>query len=286
MKLLRYGPVGREKPGLLDAKGTIRDLSNIIPDVAEQALLPKCLAKLSQLDPESLPRVTNDPRIGPCVGRVRNFLCVGLNYLDHAKETASELPREPIIFNKMTNAVCGPNDDIVIPRGSQKTDWEVELGVIIGSPAKYVLEKDALQYVAGCCVINDLSERAYQLEGTGQWVKGKSCDTFGPIGPWLVTLDEIPDIQNLELWLEVDGLRYQHSNTKQMAFTVAYLVSYLSHFFTLYPGDIIATGTPSGVGLGQKPHPVYLRPDQTIRLSITGLGEQHQKTVAEKIKSR
>jgi ureidoglycolate lyase len=281
MKLLRFGPKGHEKPGLLDSNNHIRDLSAKITDLSGDSLSPESLKKLGEIDPESLPLVNTNPRIGPCVSGVGKFLCIGLNYKDHAHETGVELPKEPVLFSKATSAISGPYDDVILPRGSNKTDWEVELGVIIGKPAKYVAEKNALDYVSGYCVINDLSERAFQLEGTGQWTKGKSCDTFGPIGPFLVTKDEILDPQNLSLWLEVDGHRYQNGHTKNMAFGVAYLVSYLSRFFTLYPGDIISTGTPAGVGLGIKPHPIYLKPGQTIRLGITGLGEQQQKTITD-----
>src|SRR3990167_9114613 len=279
MKLLRYGAKGREKPGLVDAQGNLRDLSGEVDDIAGATLLPEHIARLKRINATTLPIVDKNIRLGPCVGRVGKFICIGLNYLDHAAETGAEIPKEPIIFSKLTSAICGPNDDIIIPKGSTKTDWEVELGVIIGAPAKYVSVKNALDYVAGYCVINDLSEREYQLERCGQWVKGKSCDNFGPIGPWLVTRDEISDPQNLDLWLEVDGHRYQHSNTNKMAFTVADLVSYLSNFFTLYPGDVISTGTPPGVGLGMKPNPIFLKPGQKVRLGITGLGEQHQNTV-------
>lgn len=281
MKLLRYGPKGAEKPGLLDKNNIIRDLSSHISDINGDALHPSTLQTLSQINPDNLPIVHANPRIGPCVTGVGKFLCIGLNYKDHVHETGVPLPKEPVLFSKATSAISGPFDHVIIPRGSTKTDWEVELGVIIGKPTKYVTEKNALDYVAGYCIVNDVSERAFQLEGTGQWIKGKSCDTFGPIGPFLVTKDEIPDPQNLELWLEVDGHRYQHGQTKNMVFGVAYIVSYLSHFFTLYPGDIISTGTPAGVGLGIKPHPIYLKPGQTIRLGITGLGEQQQKTIQD-----
>ncbi len=280
MKLLRYGKAGQEKPGLLDNDNCIRDLSSIIPDIGNGSLSSESLQRLAKIDTKTLPLVDSNSRLGPCVAHTGKFLCIGLNYADHARETGMEVPREPVLFSKATSAISGPNDDIVIPRGSLKTDWEVELGVVIGTPARYVSEEEALDYVAGYCVINDISERAFQLEGTGQWVKGKSCDTFGPIGPWLVTKDEITNPQNLNLWLEVDGHRYQNSNTKEMVYGVAKLVSYLSQFFTLHPGDIISTGTPPGVGLGQKPEPIYLKPGQTIKLGISGLGEQMQKTVA------
>ena len=280
MRLLRYGQSAR-KPGLLDQEGNIRSLAGIIKDIAGDVLLPKNLAQIAKIDPNTLPLVDSSSRLGACVGQVGKFICIGLNYVDHAKETGVELPREPIVFSKFTSAISGANDDVVIPKRSKKTDWEVELGVVIGKPAKYVSIENALDHVAGYFVVNDLSERAFQIEGTGQWVKGKSCDTFGPIGPWLVTADAIPDPQNLSLWLEVDGYRYQEGNTKNMAFSVAYLVSYLSQFCTLHSGDIISTGTPAGVGLGQKPEPIYLKPGQTIRLGISGLGEQQQRTVTE-----
>jgi len=276
MKLLRYGPPGREKPGFLDLRGGIRDLSTVIPDLSGDALGPDSIDRLRRLDPASLPRVEGPVRIGPCVAGVGKFICIGLNYSDHAAESKMAVPVEPILFMKATSAICGPNDDILIPRGSQKTDWEVELGVIIGTTARYVSESDALSHVAGYCVVNDLSERAFQLEGTGQWVKGKSADTFGPIGPWLVTTDEVPDPQNLELWLEVDGRSYQRSTTKHMIFSVARLVSYISRFMSLHPGDIISTGTPPGIGMGQSP-PVYLRPGNHVRLGLHGLGEQSQR---------
>ncbi len=280
MKLLRYGPPGHEKPGVLAPSGEICDLSAVVSDHAGQDLLPESISKLRALDIARLPRVAGQPRIGPCVGNVGKFICIGLNYSDHAAESGMAVPAEPIIFMKATSAICGPNDNIVIPRESKKSDWEVELGVVIGKPAKYVAEADALSHVAGYCVINDLSERAFQLEGTGQWVKGKSADTFGPIGPWLVTSDEVPDPQNLDMWLEVDGHRYQNGSTKTMVFGVAYLVSYLSRFMSLQPGDIISTGTPPGVGHGVKP-PVYLRPGNRMQLAITGLGQQNQNVVAD-----
>jgi 2-keto-4-pentenoate hydratase/2-oxohepta-3-ene-1,7-dioic acid hydratase in catechol pathway len=279
MKLLRYGPQGQERPGLLDAAGAIRDLSAVIPDLSGAALRPATLARLRQIDPNDLPLVSGEPRLGPCVAGVGKFLCIGLNYSDHDAESNMPVPAEPILFMKATSAIIGPNDDVVIPRGSEKTDWEVELGVVIGEPAKYVTEADALSHVAGYCVVNDLSERAFQLERSGQWVKGKSADTFGPIGPWLVTVDEVADWQNLEMWLEVDGLRYQHGSTKTMVFGVPFLVSYISQFMSLQPGDVITTGTPPGVGLGQKP-PVFLRPGNVMRLGIAGLGEQQQHVVA------
>jgi 2-keto-4-pentenoate hydratase/2-oxohepta-3-ene-1,7-dioic acid hydratase in catechol pathway len=279
MKLLRYGLPGHEKPGLLDNQGRIRDLSKSVPDIARETLLPESIDRLKTLDPNNLPLVTEQVRLAPCVGGVGKFICIGLNYADHAAESGSPVPKEPVLFMKATSAIVGPNDEVVIPRGSEKTDWEVELGVVIGRPAKYVEEKNALSHVAGYCVINDLSERAFQLESTGQWVKGKSADTFGPIGPWLVTRDEVPNPQDLHLWLEVDGHRYQNGSTSTMVFGVAHLVSYISRFMSLQTGDIISTGTPPGVGLGQKP-PLYLRTGNRIRLGIDGLGEQNQNVVA------
>lgn len=279
MKLLRYGARNAEKPGVLDPHGSIRDLSGVVRDIDGAALVPDEFARLRALDLLQLPIVESSPRIGPCVASVGKFICIGLNYSDHASESGMALPPEPVVFMKATSSICGGNDDVELPRGSQKSDWEVELGAVIGSKAKYVSRENALSHVAGYCVVNDLSERAFQLEGTGQWVKGKSADTFGPIGPWLVTSDEVPDPQNLRLWLEVDGHRYQDGSTQKMVFDVAYLVSYLSQFMTLYPGDVISTGTPPGVGLGQKP-PVYLGPGNVIRLGIDGLGEQRQRVVA------
>jgi 2-keto-4-pentenoate hydratase/2-oxohepta-3-ene-1,7-dioic acid hydratase in catechol pathway len=280
MKLLRYGQQGQEKPGIFVADGEIRDLSGIIPDLAGESLLPDSFEMLRTIDISLLPRVAEQSRIGPCAGSVGKFICIGLNYSDHAAETGNTVPSEPVVFMKATSSICGPNDEVVIPRGSKKTDWEVELGVVIGKPAKYVEEANALSHVAGYCVINDLSERAFQLEGTGQWVKGKSADSFGPIGPWLVTPDEVPDPQNLEMWLDVDGHCYQNGSTRTMVFGVAYLISYLSRYMSLRTGDIISTGTPPGVGLGLKP-PVYLRPGNRMRLGIRGLGEQIQEVVAE-----
>ncbi|HEY4345492.1 MAG TPA: fumarylacetoacetate hydrolase family protein [Parvibaculum sp.] len=280
MKLLRYGQTGAEKPGLIDVDGNIRDLSNHVSDIDGATFAPDTLAKLKALDPVSLPLVSGAPRLGPCVGKVGKFICVGLNYADHAAESGMEVPVEPVLFFKATSAICGPDDDIVIPRGSIKTDWEVELGVVIGKEARYIDKAQALEHIAGYCVINDLSERAFQMERGGQWVKGKSADTFGPIGPWLVTRDEVADPQNLALWLEVDGHRYQNGNTRTMIFDVPFIVAYISQFMSLQPGDIISTGTPPGVGLGIKPAPVYLKPGQTIRLGIEGLGEQRQRTVA------
>ncbi|MDU4002615.1 fumarylacetoacetate hydrolase family protein [Pluralibacter gergoviae] len=283
MKLLRYGEPGRERPGLLDGEGRIRDLSAHITDVGGEALLPESLTRLRQLDINSLPVVDGRPRLGACVGGIGKFICIGLNYADHAAETGAALPDEPVIFNKWTSAVVGPNDNVIIPRGSQKTDWEVELGVVIGKGGRYINEADAMQHVAGYCVINDVSEREYQIERGGTWDKGKGCDTFGPTGPWLVTADEIPDPNALNLWLDVDGKRYQNGNTRTMIFKVPYIISYLSRFMSLQPGDVISTGTPPGVGLGQKPQPVYLRAGQTMRLGIEGLGEQQQLTVEDKV---
>jgi len=279
MKLLRYGPPGKERPGVLHADGTIRDLSAIVTDIGGSALLPEWIARLEGLDAGALPVVNGNQRLGPCVSAVGKFICIGLNYSDHAAESNMAVPAEPIVFMKATSSIIGPNDDVEIPRGSQKSDWEVELGVVIGKPAKYVSEAEALSHVAGFCVVNDLSERAFQLEGTGQWVKGKSADTFGPIGPWLVTTSEVPDCQNLNLWLEVDGRRLQNGSTKTMVFGVTYLVSYLSRFMSLQSGDIISTGTPPGVGHGQKP-PLYLREGNVMRLSVEGLGEQRQRVIA------
>ena len=279
MKLLRYGPKGQEKPGLRDASGTIRDLSGVVADIDGTTLGAESLAKLAGLDPASLPAVSGNPRLGACVGHVGKFICIGLNYADHAAESGMQVPPEPVIFMKCTSAICGPNDDVEIPRTSEKTDWEVELGVVIGKHSKYVDEKDAMDHVAGYCVINDVSERAFQAERAGQWTKGKSHDTFGPIGPWLVTKDEVHDPQNLAMWLEVDGHRYQDGSTRTMVYQVPHLVSYLSQFMSLQPGDIISTGTPPGVGMGVKPDPVYLKPGQTMKLGIEGLGEQTQKTV-------
>lgn len=278
MKLLRYGPAGKERPAILDSNGKIRDLSAQVSDIGGDALLPASLDKLRHLDIDSLPLVDGNPRLGACIGSVGKFICIGLNYADHAAETGAEIPKEPVIFNKWTSSIVGPNDDVEIPRDSVKTDWEVELGVVIGKGGRYISEADALSHVAGYCVINDVSEREFQIERGGTWDKGKGCDTFGPIGPWLVTADEIPDPHQLNLWLEVDGKRYQNGNTRTMIFKVPEIVSYLSRFMSLQPGDIISTGTPPGVGLGQKP-PVYLKAGQVMHLGIEGLGEQRQKTV-------
>nr|WP_321986211.1 fumarylacetoacetate hydrolase family protein [uncultured Lichenicoccus sp.] len=280
MKLLRFGPRGQEKPGLLDVDGRIRDISAHVHDVAGSVLEPTTLQRIAALDPGSLPLVDGNPRIGPCVGRVGKFICIGLNYADHAAETGAQIPGEPIIFMKATSAITGPNDAVIIPRNSEKTDWEVELGVVIGTEARYVSEDEALSHVAGYCLVNDVSERAFQTERGGQWTKGKSADSFGPIGPWLVTRDEVADPQSLAMWLSVDGVKRQDGSTKTMIFGVRTLVSYLSQFMSLQPGDVISTGTPPGVGMGIKPAAVYLRPGQTIRLGIEGLGEQTQVTEA------
>ncbi|WP_308380898.1 fumarylacetoacetate hydrolase family protein [Serratia marcescens] len=279
MKLLRYGQPGQERPGMLDVQGRLRDLSQHIADVGGAALLPASLAKLRALDSAALPLVEGQPRLGACVGGIGKFICIGLNYADHAAETGAAIPEEPVVFNKWTSAVVGPHDRVEIPRGSQKTDWEVELGVVIGQGGRYISEADAMRHVAGYCVINDVSEREYQIERGGTWDKGKGCDTFGPIGPWLVTADEIADPHSLNLWLEVDGKRYQDGNTSTMIFRIPQIVSYLSRFMSLQPGDVISTGTPPGVGMGQKPQPIYLRAGQTMRLGIEGLGEQRQQTV-------
>ena len=280
MKLLRYGPQGQEKPGLLDAQGRLRDLSGQVADLAGEVLGDESLARLRQLDPNSLPLVDGSPRLGPCVGRVGKFICIGLNYADHAAESGLDVPKEPVVFNKWTSAICGPNDAVQIPRDSTKTDWEVELGVVIGKAGRYIDEANALDHVAGYCVVNDVSEREWQIERGGTWDKGKGFDTFGPLGPWLVTADEVADPQNLDLWLEVDGHRYQNGNTRTMIFTVAQIIAYLSRCMSLQPGDVISTGTPPGVGMGVKPQSVYLKPGQEMRLGIQGLGEQHQRTVA------
>lgn len=282
MKLLRYGPAGQEKPGVLDSQGRVRDLSGHIGDLAGGALLPEALARLGQLNIDSLPLVPGTPqqdlRLGPCVGAVGKFICIGLNYSDHAAEAGMQVPPEPVVFNKWTSAICGPDDDVQIPRGSVKTDWEVELGVVIGQGGRYIAEADAMRHVAGYCVINDVSEREFQIERSGTWDKGKGCDTFGPLGPWLVTPDEVPNPQALGLWLEVDGKREQDGSTATMVYPVAFLISYLSRFMSLQSGDVISTGTPPGVGMGHKP-PVYLRAGQTMRLGVQGLGVQTQRVV-------
>jgi 2-keto-4-pentenoate hydratase/2-oxohepta-3-ene-1,7-dioic acid hydratase in catechol pathway len=279
MKLLRYGTQGIEKPGMMAADGTIRDLSGHIEDLTGAELSDAGLARLRDIDVNSLPVVEGSARLGPCVGNVGKFVCIGLNYADHAAESGMALPEEPVIFFKATSAIMGPNDDVEIPRHSVKTDWEVELGVVIGKAAKYIPESEALDYVAGYCVINDLSERDFQLHRSGQWVKGKSADTFGPIGPWMVTRDEVPDPQNLAMYLEVNGHRYQDGSTKTMHFDVATIVSHLSQFMSLQPGDVISTGTPPGVGMGQKPE-TYLKPGDVIELEIEGLGKQRQNVGA------
>lgn len=285
MKLLRYGPRGQEKPGLLDNEGRVRDLSGVIADLAGPALEPEGIARLKALDPASLPAVEGTPqdglRLGPCVGSIGKFICIGLNYADHAAETGADIPKEPIIFNKWTSSIVGPDDDVELPRGSQKTDWEVELGVVIGKGGKYIAEQDALSHVAGYCVVNDVSEREYQIERGGTWDKGKGCDTFGPTGPWLVTPDEVSDVDSLGMWLEVDGRRYQDGSTSTMIFRVPELIAYVSRFMSLQPGDVISTGTPPGVGMGQKP-PVYLKGGEVMRLGIEGLGVQTQKVVSAK----
>ncbi|SNR25117.1 fumarylacetoacetate hydrolase family protein [Puniceibacterium sediminis] len=276
MKFLRYGPAGAEKPGMLDASGGLRDLSAHVMDLAGISLLPQSLAALAALDPEDLPLVHGTPRIGPCVGAVGKFLAIGLNYADHAAEAGMDLPQEPIVFSKATSCIVGPNDDVEIPRGSTATDWEVELGFVIGKKAKYVTEAEALNHVAGYCVINDVSERDFQIRRSGQWIKGKSADTFGPIGPWLVTPDEVGDPQDLALYLDVNGVRRQDGTTRTMHFTVAQIIAHLSQFMTLHPGDVIATGTPPGVGMGMKP-PLYLKAGDVMELGVAGLGVQRQQ---------
>jgi 2,4-diketo-3-deoxy-L-fuconate hydrolase len=280
MKLLRYGPVGQEKPGVLDAAGQVRSLSALIDDIGGAALLPESLAHLRSLDLGSLPLVPGVPqqdlRLGPCVAKVGKCICIGLNYADHAAESGMPVPPEPVVFNKWTSAIVGPNDAVEIPRGSLKTDWEVELAVVIGQGGRYIDEADAMRHVAGYCVMNDVSERDFQLNRSGTWDKGKGCDTFGPLGPWLVTADEVPDPQALSLWLEVDGHRYQNGSTATMVYKVPFLISYLSRFMSLQPGDVISTGTPPGVGMGHKP-PVFLRAGQTMRLGVQGLGVQTQR---------
>ncbi len=283
MRLVRFGPPGGEQPGILDSAGHIRDLSGVIPDICGEYLNDAVLDRLRRLDLESLPIAPENARLGPCVGASAKFVCVGLNYVDHAEEAGRPIPTEPVLFMKATSAICGPEDDMLMPLDSKKSDWEVELGVVIGTTARRVPQAAALEYVAGYCLIDDLSERSYQSERGGQWVKGKSLDTYGPIGPWLVTRDELPDPHGLSIWQNVDETRYQDGSTSQMIFKVDELVSYISQFMTLLPGDLIATGTPAGVGLGQKPDPVYLRPGQTLHLGADGLGEQTHKVVVEKI---
>lgn len=279
MKLMRVGEPGQEKPAVVDSNGKIRDLSGHVADIAGSAISPEGLAKIAAIDLESLPEL-QPARIGACVAGTGKFICIGLNYSDHAAETGATVPPEPVIFMKATSAICGPNDDVLIPRGSEKTDWEVELGVVIGKTAKYVSEADAMDYVAGYCVSHDVSERAFQTERSGQWTKGKSCDTFGPVGPWLVTKDEIANPQNLGMWLKVNGETMQNGSSKTMVYGVGYLVSYLSQFMSLHPGDIISTGTPPGVGLGMKP-PRFLKAGDVVELGIEGLGSQRQTFIAD-----
>ena len=281
MKLLRYGKIGSEKPGVLGNDGEIRDLSGLITDIDASVLSDQALQKLRDADLSKLPVVSGNPRIGACVGNIGKMICIGLNYSDHAAETGATPPPAPIIFMKVNSAICGPNDDVRIPKTSNKTDWEVELGFVIGKKAKYVSEAEAMDHVAGYCIVNDVSERSFQAERSGQWTKGKSCDTFGPTGPWMVTRDEISDPQNLKMTLDVNGKRYQDGSTNTMIFGVKFLVHYLSQFFTLHPGDVISTGTPPGVGLGVKPNPVFLKPGDEMHLSIEGLGAQRQKCVAD-----
>ncbi|MBE7638173.1 hypothetical protein GUA87_15045 [Sneathiella sp. P13V-1] len=279
MKLIRFGEAGAEKPGVLDQEGRIRSLEGKVADIDSSILGDEALEELKAIDPTSLPLVDEGVRIGACVGNVGKLICIGLNYSDHAEETGNPIPEEPIVFAKATTSICGPNDDIEIPRGSVKTDWEVELGVVIGKRAKYVSKDEALDYVAGYCAVNDVSERAFQTERSGQWIKGKSHDTFAPMGPWMVTKDEIADPQNLSMWLDVDGKRYQNGTTQTMIFDVTTIVSYLSQFMTLMPGDVISTGTPPGVGMGIKPEPVYLKVGQKIEMEVEGLGRQSQMTI-------
>jgi len=279
MKLVRYGRSGREKPGLIDRAGKLRDLSEVVADIDADILGPRPLSRLAKLKPDSLPAVRGAPRIGPCVARVGNFIAVGLNYADHAAESGQPVPKEPVLFNKAPSCIVGPNDDIVIPKASRKTDWEVELAIVIGTRASYVSEAEALRHVAGYCVCNDVSEREFQIERSGQWMKGKSCPTFGPLGPWLVTPDEIADPQKLDMWLDVNGERMQSGSTATMVFGVETLVSYISQFMILEPGDVITTGTPPGVGMGRKP-PIFLKPGDTVSLGVDGLGRQAQRVVA------
>ena len=277
MKLLRFGETGFEKPGLLDGEGNIRDLSTVIADITGEILGNEKLLDLKAIDPATLPLVSPDTRLGPCIGGVGKLMCIGLNYADHAEETGADIPEHPILFMKANSAINGPNDDIVPPRGSKYTDWEVELGVVIGKAAKYVNEEDALDHVAGYCLVNDVTERKFQSKLSGQWTKGKSCDTFGPIGPWVVTKDEITDSQNLNMWLDVGGTRMQTGNTKTMIFNVKQIISHLSQLFTLHPGDIISTGTPPGVGMAMKPNPIFLQDGDIMTLHVEGLGQQTQK---------
>ena len=279
MKLVRFGEAGREKPGLVDARGQVRDLSGLVPDITGATLSAEALNRIRQADPSSLPVAPSGQRLGACVGQVRNFIAIGLNYADHAAETGAAIPAEPIVFNKAPSCIVGPNDDVIIPRGSQKTDWEVELAIVIGERASYVGANEALDFVAGYCVCNDVSEREFQIERGGTWTKGKGCPTFGPLGPWMVTKDEIPDPQNLSMWLDVNGERMQTGSTKTMIFNVAQIVSYVSHFMILEPGDVITTGTPPGVGMGMKPQR-FLRAGDVVSLGIEGLGEQRQRVTA------
>lgn len=281
MKLLRYGKIGKEKPGILDGEGRIRDLSAYVSDIEGETISPKALAKLRKIKVETLPLVKGNPRIGACVAKSQKFIAIGLNYSDHAAESGLQVPKEPVVFTKQVSCISGPNDIVTLPPKSKKSDWEVELGVIIGTKAKNIKKADALKHVAGYCTINDLSEREFQVERSGQWTKGKSYDTFGPIGPWLVTADEVKDPQKLSMWLELNGKRVQNGSTSTMVFSVAHIVAYLSQFFTLMPGDIITTGTPPGVGMGMKP-PKYLKPGDTMKVGIDGLGEQHQKVMRDK----
>jgi len=282
MKLVRYGAPGREKPGMIDADGRLRDLSKVVPDIAGEALASSSLAKLRKLKPEKLPLVRGKQRLGPCVGKVGNFIAIGLNYSDHAAEAGMPIPKEPIIFNKVTSCICGPNDDTIIPKQSSKLDWEVELAIVIGQRARYLSKDKALDVVAGYCLANDVSERVFQIERSGQWIKGKSSESFGPLGPWLVTKDEIKDPQRLDMWLDVNGEKRQRGNTKTMIFDCRHLVWYCSQFFVLEPGDVITTGTPPGVGLGMKPEPKFLKAGDVVTLGIDGLGEQRQKVVKAK----
>jgi 2-keto-4-pentenoate hydratase/2-oxohepta-3-ene-1,7-dioic acid hydratase in catechol pathway len=281
MKLLRWGRSGEERPGILDGEGRMRDLSGVVRDIDGDAIGPEGLARIRAVDPSTLPLVQGTPRIGPCVAGVGKFMCIGLNYSDHAAETGAKVPPEPVLFLKATSAISGPYDDVRIPRGSKKTDWEVELGVVIGKAGRYIPESEAMDHVAGYCIVNDVSERDWQANRSGTWTKGKSSDTFGPLGPWLVTRDEIADPQNLGMWLEVDGHRYQNGSTRTMVYGVRFLVHYLSEFFTLHPGDVISTGTPPGVGLGIKPEPVFLKAGNRMRLGIDGLGVQEQRCVQD-----
>jgi len=283
MKLVRFGPAGREKPGIIDSQGRIRDLSKVVPDLAGDALSPKGLAKIRKAKIDTLPQVRGTPRLGPCVAGTTHLIAIGLNYADHAAETGAPIPKEPIIFNKAVSCICGPNDDTMIPKASTKLDWEVELGIVIGSRARYLSKKNAMDVVAGYCLANDVSEREFQIERSGQWTKGKSCETFGPLGPWLVTKDEVKDPQKLDMWLTVNGQSRQKGSTRTMIFGVEHLVWYCSQFFVMEPGDTIVTGTPPGVALGMKPEPKFLKAGDVVRLGIAGLGEQQQKVVKSKM---